>query len=70
MPKLMKGLGVSLAGQAAMEWQQFERQGMHGLQYGTPRRQALTVTKPLAALGLTIAGVAGVVSLVKRLTRG
>jgi hypothetical protein len=61
MPELMKGLGVGAPGKAAMKWQQFERWGMHSLEYGSRRRKALTVAKPavIAALALgTIAGIA------------
>src|SRR5215216_7064996 len=60
MPELMKGLGVSLSGNAMMKWQQFERRGMHNVEYGTAGRKALTVAKPLAVVGLAVAGVAAV----------
>ena len=67
MPELMKGLGVELPGQAVMQWQQFERWGMHNLEYGSPRRKVLTILKPAAAAGLALAALAGATSLVRRL---
>lgn len=70
MPELMKGLGVSLPGNAMMKWQQFERRGMHNLEYGTAGRKALTVAKPLAAVGLAAAGVAALTALIRKLNSG
>jgi uncharacterized protein (DUF362 family) len=67
MPELMKGLGVSLPGNAVMEWQQFERWGMHNLEFGSARRRALTIAKPLAAAGLAAAAVAAGAALARRL---
>src|SRR5205823_3436445 len=55
MPELMKGLGVERSGQAMMKWQQFQRWGMHNVEYGSPARKALTVARPLAAAGLAAA---------------
>jgi uncharacterized protein (DUF362 family) len=52
LPGLLQGLGVARAGQAMMEWQQFQRWGMHNLEYGSPGRQALTVVRPVATAGL------------------
>jgi uncharacterized protein (DUF362 family) len=52
MPELMKGLRVATPGTLAMRWQQFERWGMHSLEYGTTARRLKTVAKPLAAAGL------------------
>jgi uncharacterized protein (DUF362 family) len=52
MPELMKGLGVGRPGQGMMKWQQFQRWGMHSLEYGTAARKALTVAGPLATLGM------------------
>ena len=40
MPELMKGLGVQWPAQAMMKWQQFERQGMHNVEFGSPVRKA------------------------------
>ncbi len=57
MPELMKGLGVSLSGQGIMKWQQFQRWGMHNLEYGSLPRKALTVARPLAAAGLAAAAL-------------
>ena len=57
MPELMKGLGVDWLGNAAMRWQQFERKGMHNLQYGNPKRRAISVAMPIVAAGSIIAGI-------------
>jgi uncharacterized protein (DUF362 family) len=57
MPELMKGLGVSLPGQGVMKWQQFQRWGMHNLEYGSPARKALTVVRPLGIAGLAAAAL-------------
>ena len=54
MPALMKGLGVDVPGNAMMKWEQFERWGQHNLKYGTTERRALTLAKPLLALGLSV----------------
>jgi hypothetical protein len=54
MPELMKGLGVDVPGNAMMKWEQFERWGQHNLKYGTTERRALTLAKPLLALGLSV----------------
>lgn len=59
LPELMKGLGVNFMGNAAMKWQEFERWGMHNVEYGTPARKTLTISKPLAAVGLLAAGIYG-----------
>jgi uncharacterized protein (DUF362 family) len=67
MPELMKGLGVDFLGNAAMRWQQFERRGMHNLKYGTPTRKAISIAKPLAVVGLAIAGILGLNRLRKRI---
>ena len=52
MPELMKGLGVSLPGNAVMKFQQFQRSFEHNVKYGTARRKTVTALKPLAVLGL------------------
>src|SRR5215212_4317056 len=70
MPELMKGLGVSWPGNAMMKWQQFERRGMHNVEYGTAGRKVLTIAKPLAVAALAVAGVAAATRLVRRLTSG
>jgi len=49
MPQLMKGMGTYLPGQSIMQWQQFERWGMHNTRYGTTGHKVLSVAKPLAA---------------------
>lgn len=68
LPELMKGLGVSAPGNAMMKWQQFERWGMHNVEYGSWPRKVLTVAKPLAAVGAVAAGVWGAGKLVRRVT--
>src|SRR5947209_20080557 len=55
MPELMKGLGVGASGKGIMKWQQFQRWGMHNLEYGSPVRKALTAAKPVAKAGLAAA---------------
>ena len=71
MPELIKGFGADarIGGQAIMKWQQFQRWGQHNVEYGTPTRKAVTIAKPLAAIGLTIAGIFGAVALGKKLLR-
>ena len=69
LPELMKGLGLSYLGNAAMEWQQFERWGMENVRYGTPVRRALTVAKPLALVGLAAGAAFGGIVLARRLFR-
>jgi uncharacterized protein (DUF362 family) len=67
MPELMKGLGVELPGKGMMQWQQFQRWGMHNLEHGSLRRKAFTIAKPLAVMGMAIAGFAGTGALIKKL---
>jgi uncharacterized protein (DUF362 family) len=62
MPELLKGMGVGLAGQTAMRWQQFERWGMHTVGYGA----ALHKLAPLGAAALAFAGVLGAAALSRR----
>jgi uncharacterized protein (DUF362 family) len=63
MPELMKGLGVAAAGKAMMKWEEFERRTMHTFRYGSRRRRARTVAKPVAAAGLALLGVAAINAL-------
>ena len=67
MPELMKGLGVDWPGQAMMNWEQFERRGMHELQYGTTTRKVWAIGKPLVAASVVIAGAVGVTKLIRSL---
>src|SRR5215213_3812246 len=60
MPELMRGLGVQLPGQAVQRWQQFERRGMHELQYGSRFRQLRAVGRPFVIAGLIAAGLFGI----------
>ena len=57
MQELMKGLGVSLPGNAVMRWQQARQRGMHSLQYGTPMRKAATAAETAGAMALTAGGL-------------
>ena len=66
MPELFKGLGIEYPGKAFMKWQKFEQWGMHNVEYGTPARKALTFAKPLAAIGLAVAGIAAVSTVLRR----
>ena len=66
LPELMKGLGVNIMGNTAMKWQQFQRWGMHNVEYGTTLHKAVTLAKPLAAAGLAIAGAAAIAALFNR----
>jgi len=70
MPQLMKGLGVALPGKAMMKWEEFERATIHGLEYGSFRRKAATLAKPIAAAGLTAAGIAVASAIIKALAAG
>jgi uncharacterized protein (DUF362 family) len=67
MPELMRGLGVQLPGQAVQRWQQFERRGMHELQYGSRFRQLRAVSRPFVTAGLVLAGLVGLRGAARRL---
>jgi len=68
MPELMRGLGVRLPGHAVQRWQQFERRGMHELQYGSRFRQLRAVGRPLVIAGLiAAASLFGIRQSAKRL---
>ncbi|NLU22976.1 MAG: DUF362 domain-containing protein [Phycisphaerae bacterium] len=69
MPELFKGMGVSLPGSAVMELQEYQREFMHNMRYGTPARKAKTLLKPLAAVGLVVAGIVVLKSLASRTGR-
>ena len=66
LPELMKGLGVSWLGNAVMKYQEFERKGMHDIQYGSAKRKALSIAKPLAAISILAAGLFGLGKLIGR----
>jgi hypothetical protein len=68
MPELLKGLGVELPGSAMMKWQQFERWGIHNVEYGSAARKVRTVAIPVVAAGLAVASVAAMWAVFKRLT--
>ncbi len=69
MPGMMKGLGVKVPGQTVMQWQQFQRWGMHLLEYGSAKQIARAGAKTLAGAGLAAAGVAAFAVGVRRLAR-
>jgi uncharacterized protein (DUF362 family) len=50
MPELQKGLGVTIPGDIVQKFQQWQRWGMHNLEYGSPARKAKTILGPLAAV--------------------
>jgi len=64
MPELIRGLGAEVPGKAMMKWEQFQRWGMHNVQYGTPIRKTLTIAKPLVGLALATAAFAAAASLI------
>jgi hypothetical protein len=66
MPELLKGLGVKLPAELAQRWQQFERKGMHELQYGSRSRRVQAVGYRLTLACLVLGGAL----LARRLTRG
>jgi uncharacterized protein (DUF362 family) len=57
MPQLMKGLGVKRSGKAAMKWQQWERWGMHTLEYAGTRDALSAIAKPAAVAAAAVAGM-------------
>ena len=69
MPELMKGLGVSWPGQAVMKWEQFERRGMHNLEYGSVARKLMTIAKPSIAVTAAIGGILGAKALIRKIRR-
>jgi hypothetical protein len=69
MPEVMKGLGVSVPGRAVMKWQQFQRWGMHLIEYGSSRQVLRAAAKTLAGAGVAAAGAAAVTAGVRRLAR-
>jgi hypothetical protein len=66
MPELFKGLGVEYPGQAAMKWQQFQRWGMHTVEYATMWQKARILAKPLGVAGLALAGSAAAAAWLRR----
>jgi uncharacterized protein (DUF362 family) len=69
MPALQRGLGVTVPGNLVQKLQQWQRWGMHNLEYGTPARKAKTVLAPLAAVALVAGGVAAGAAMITHLTR-
>ncbi len=67
MPELMKGLGVDLPSKAVARWDKFQRATAHSLRYGSAKRKAVTIAKPLAAAGVTVAGVVVAAALIRML---
>jgi len=60
MPELLKGLGVKLPAGLAQRWQQFERRGMHELQYGSGARRIRAVGRPVLLASLLAGGALAV----------
>src|SRR5829696_8020607 len=69
MPELLRGLGVKLPGQLAQRWQQFERRGMHELQYGSRVRQVRAVGRPLMLMSLMTGGAIALRALARHLKK-
>lgn len=71
MTGLIEGFGADaqLGGKLIMQYEQFQRWGQHNVQYGTPARKIVTIAKPLAVVGLAVAGIFGVAALVRRASR-
>jgi hypothetical protein len=67
MPSLMTGLGAKIPGNAILKWQQFQRWGMSNLEYGSPRRKALTLAQTLGAVILGGVGLAAALKLARKL---
>jgi len=57
MPELMRGLGLKFPGKTKMKWEQVERQALHGIEIGSPKRKVLAVVKPAGAAALVLGGV-------------
>jgi hypothetical protein len=53
-----------------MKWEQFERWGMHNVEFGTAKRKALTFAKPVAVAGLAVLGTITLASLLRKLKSG
>ena len=53
---LFSGLGVRRPGGADMKWQQFQRWGMHLLEYGSSRQVLRAAVKTAAGVGVVAAG--------------
>jgi uncharacterized protein (DUF362 family) len=70
MPELMRGMGVAVPGKAAMKWSQFQRWGLHQVEYGTPRTIARNAAKPLTKAGLAVLGMAAAAAGLRKWTRG
>jgi uncharacterized protein (DUF362 family) len=67
MPNLMKGLGAKIPGNAILKWQEFQRWGMSNLQYGSPKRKAITVAETLGAIALGALGLTAAVKVARKL---
>ena len=59
MTGLLEGFGWTgdIGGQMIMKYQQFQRQGQHDLEYGTPFRKAIALLKPIS-IALVAGGIA------------
>jgi uncharacterized protein (DUF362 family) len=68
MPELQKGLGVTMPGNLVQKLQQWQRWGMHSVQYGTPGRRAKTVLETVGTAALVLGGLAAGLALAGRMT--
>ncbi|HWB52719.1 MAG TPA: DUF362 domain-containing protein [Tepidisphaeraceae bacterium] len=58
MPQIFEGLGLKWSGNVIMKWQQYQRKLEHNIEYGSTKRRAITVGKPLLAAAALVAGIA------------
>jgi uncharacterized protein (DUF362 family) len=65
MPELLRGLGVKLPADLAQRWQQFERRGMHELQFGSRARQVRAASRPVLTLGFVAVAALALRKLVR-----
>ena len=64
---LFSGLGVRRPGEAAMKWQQFQRWGMHLIEYGSSRQVLRAAAKTAAGVGVATAGGVALAMGIRRL---
>ncbi|HEV8541484.1 MAG TPA: DUF362 domain-containing protein [Verrucomicrobiae bacterium] len=57
MPELMRGLGLKFPGTVKMKWEQIERQALHGLELGSPKRKLLAMGQPVGAAALVVGSI-------------
>ena len=57
MPELMKGMGVTIPGKIVQKAQQYQREALHTLEYGSAKRKALALAKPIAVVAVAAAAI-------------